>query len=81
LGVASSKVMSVYIKNDHVGQVPGLMEYVSLFMSDEMIGPNGALKRIGLVPLPHDLRKASQQRTLQLVPLEMKAGKLTPFRP
>ncbi len=71
-----SRSLFFYIKNDHVGEVDGLMEYVSLFMSDKMIGPNGALKNIGLVPLPEDLRKASQKRTLNLVPIELKNGKL-----
>ncbi len=71
-----SRSLFFYVKNDHVGQVPGMMEYVSLFMSDEMIGPDGALKSIGLVPLPEHLRKASRERTLNLVPLEMKNGKL-----
>ncbi len=72
-----SRSLFFYIKNGHVGEVPGLMDYVSLFMSDKMIGPDGALKRIGLVPLPEELRKASQDRVLNLVPLEMNGGKLT----
>ncbi len=72
-----SRSLYFYVKNDHVGEVPGLMDYVKLFMSDDMIGPNGALKRIGLVPLPEDLREASQQRVLNLVPMELKDGQLT----
>jgi len=72
-----SRSLFFYIKNAHVGEVPGLMEFVSLFMSDKMIGPDGALKQIGLVPLPEELRKASQKRTLNLAPIEMKGGKLT----
>lgn len=72
-----SRSLFFYIKNDHVGEVPGLMNYVSLFMDDKMIGPDGALKSIGLVPLPDDLRKASQERTLNLVPLKLDDGKLS----
>lgn len=72
-----SRSLYFYIKHDHVGETPGLMEYVSLFMSDEMIGPKGALKRIGLVPLPEDLRKASRERTLNLVPIEMENDRLS----
>ncbi len=72
-----SRSLFFYIKNDHVDEVPGLMEFVSLFMSDKMIGPDGALKSIGLVPLPEDLRKASQERTLKLAPIEMNNGRLS----
>lgn len=72
-----SRSLFFYIKNAHVGEVPGLMEFVSLFMSEKMIGPNGALKTIGLVPLPENLRTASRERTLNLVEMEMENGKLS----
>jgi len=72
-----SRSLFFYIKHAHADSVPGLMDYVQLFMQEDMIGPNGALKKIGLIPLPEKLRKASQQRVLGLVPLEKTSdGKL-----
>lgn len=72
-----SRSLYFYIKQAHVGKVPGLMEYIDLFMSEKMIGKNGYLKDIGLVPLPDDLRKASRERVKNLDPLTLKDGKLS----
>jgi len=55
-----SRSLFFYVKNSHKGQVPGLYEYVNLFMSEKMIGDLGYLKDIGLIPLPKDQRE--QQR-------------------
>jgi phosphate transport system substrate-binding protein len=33
-----------------------------MFLSDRMIGPNGLLKDIGLIPLPEDERSAMRSR-------------------
>ena len=41
-----------YIKDAHDGVVPGIDEYVSLFMDDIMIGEDGLLVDEGLIPLP-----------------------------
>jgi len=41
-----------YIKQAHEGVVPGIEEYVSLFMDDIMIGEDGLLIDEGLIPLP-----------------------------
>ena len=41
-----------YIKNSHRNQVDGMDDYINLFMSEEMIGEDGILTDIGLIPLP-----------------------------
>jgi hypothetical protein len=41
-----------------------------------MIGPDGQLKKIGLVPLPEHLRKASRQRVKSMDPMTLTDGKL-----
>ncbi len=74
-----SRSLFFYIKNDHIGKVPGVKEYVELFMSEKMIGPNGYLKDIGLIPLPEHMRKASQQRVLGLVKLQARISSLQDF--
>jgi len=52
-----SRSLWFYIKNDHIGKVPGIREYNELFMSEEMIGQGGVLSSIGLIPLPEAERK------------------------
>jgi phosphate transport system substrate-binding protein len=47
-----SRPLYFYVKNAHIGVIPGLHEYISFFVSDDMAGPNGALAEYGLVPDP-----------------------------
>lgn len=65
-----SRSLYFYIKKAHIGKVPGIKEYADLFMSEKMIGPKGLLKRIGLIPLPDDMRKKAQNQVVGLVPLK-----------
>lgn len=66
-----SRSLFFYIKGDHVGKVPGLKEFVEMFMSERMIGGRGVLKRVGLIPLPTDMRKAARASVLSMKPLQM----------
>ena len=50
-----------YIKNSHAAKVPAMAKYVDLFMSETMIGPDGILGEIGLIPLPDATREAMQK--------------------
>lgn len=59
-----SRSLFFYIKKAHLDKVPGMKEYIELFMSDKMIGPKGLLKRIGLVPLADDMRAKVQKDVL-----------------
>lgn len=47
-----SRPLYFYLKNAHIGVIPGLKEYVEFFVSDDMAGPDGALAQYGLVPDP-----------------------------
>lgn len=47
-----SRPLYFYLKNAHLGVIPGLKEYVEFFVSDDMAGPDGALAQYGLVPDP-----------------------------
>lgn len=51
-----------YLKQAHLSLVPGLFEYVDLFASDVMIGPNGYLSSQGMVPLEAQKRAKQRQR-------------------
>ncbi|SHI31610.1 substrate-binding domain-containing protein [Wenxinia saemankumensis] len=47
-----SRPLFFYIKNAHIGVIPGLQEYASFFVSDQLAGPNGPLANYGLVSDP-----------------------------
>jgi phosphate transport system substrate-binding protein len=47
-----SRPLYFYVKNAHIGVIPGLKEYIEFFVSDDMAGEGGALATYGLVPDP-----------------------------
>lgn len=47
-----SRPLYFYVKNAHLGVIPGLQEYIDFFVSDDMAGPNGPLAAYGLVSDP-----------------------------
>jgi len=46
-----SRPLYFYVKNQHIGIVPGVEEYVKEFTSKKAAGPRGYLLDLGLVPL------------------------------
>lgn len=52
-----SRSLYFYVKQAHVGVIPGLVEYVDTFTSDAAAGPDGFLADRGLIPLPEGERK------------------------
>jgi phosphate transport system substrate-binding protein len=52
-----SRPLFFYVKNAHVGVVPGMMEYLQEFTSDRAIGPTGYLADKGLIPLDEGRRE------------------------
>ena len=53
-----SRSLFFYVKNSHSKEVPALDAYVNMFMSEKMIGNEGILSEIGLIPLPDSQRSA-----------------------
>ena len=53
----SSRSLYIYVKNAHVGVIPGIREYIAEFTSDAAIGDDGYLADKGLIPLPEDQRE------------------------
>ena len=47
-----SRPLFIYVKKAHIGVIPGLQEFITFFVSDEMAGPNGPLAAYGLVADP-----------------------------
>ncbi|MGB1155194.1 MAG: substrate-binding domain-containing protein [Alphaproteobacteria bacterium] len=54
-----SRSLFFYVKNNHVGVIPGIAEYVQEFTSEEAFGPGGYLEPVGLIPLPEADRAAN----------------------
>lgn len=57
-----SRSLFFYVKKEHIGVIPGIKEYVQLFVSDRLVGDDGSAVDKGLIPLP-----AEERVKLQLV--------------
>ncbi|SOE18073.1 phosphate ABC transporter substrate-binding protein (PhoT family) [Hoeflea halophila] len=55
-----SRPLYFYVKNAHLGVIPGLQEYIEFFVSDEIAGPDGPLAAYGLVSDP-ELAKTQEK--------------------
>ena len=51
-----SRPLYFYIKDAHIGVIPGLQEFARFFMTPQVSGPNSPLDRAGLIPLPSNER-------------------------
>jgi phosphate transport system substrate-binding protein len=60
-----------YVKNAHVGVVPGIREFIAEFTSDAAIGEEGYLADKGLIPLPEQELAQVRASSSQLTPLSM----------
>ena len=49
-----SRSLYFYVKQQHVGVVPGIAEYVAEFTSEKAWGDEGYLVDKGLIPLPEE---------------------------
>lgn len=57
-----SRSLFVYVKGEHIGKVPGIIEFIKELTSDAAIGKNGYLIAKGLIPLhPNDLKTARER--------------------
>jgi len=66
-----SRSLYFYVKNAHVGVVPGLKEYVEEFTSDVASGEDGYLADKGLIPLPDADRAMERDQAVNFTPLTM----------
>lgn len=64
-----SRPLFFYVKNAHVGTVPGIEDFIAEFTAESTLGPDGYLTEVGLIPLPDDLRKAMQDSANNLAPM------------
>ena len=55
-----SRPLYFYVKNQHIGVIPGVEEYVKEFTSKRASGPKGYLMDLGLVPLAKSVESISK---------------------
>lgn len=66
-----SRPLFMYIKNDHVGKVPGIKEFVAEFVAAGTWGEDGYLAEKGMIPMPTEERKSFASAAINLKPLAM----------
>lgn len=66
-----ARSMYFYIKNQHLDIVPSLKDFTNLFMSEKMIGEDGILSELGLIPLTSDVRANARDKVLKNTPLKI----------
>jgi phosphate transport system substrate-binding protein len=59
-----SRPLYFYVKKAHIGTVPGIQEFLNMFVSEDTIGPDGYLVDKGLIPLSDEayLKMASDAK-------------------
>lgn len=68
-----SRPLFFYVKNDHVGKVPGIAEYLAEFTAEDTWGDEGYLTEKGLIPLSEEKRKEIADAAKNLTPLKLTA--------
>ena len=66
-----SRSLFFYVKKEHVGQIPGIEEFVAEFTSDEAWGDEGYLAEKGLIPLPEAERAQYKSAAEGMEPMSM----------
>jgi len=66
-----SRGLYFYVKQQHVGVIPGVQEFVAEFTSDKAWGMEGYLVDKGLIPLPEADRKSVGEAAQSLASLTM----------
>ena len=61
-----SRSLYFYIKNAHVGKIPGISEYIAEFTSEKSFGSDGYLQEKGLIPSPDAERAKIRTNALGL---------------
>lgn len=66
-----SRPLFFYVKKAHVGQIPGIKEFLAEFTSEKAWGKTGYLGDKGLIPMPDAERKAWATKVMALENLKM----------
>ncbi len=66
-----SRSLFFYVKNAHVGEVPGIAEFVAEFTSEDTWGEFGYLAEKGLIPMSEDEMAQFAEDAANLTPLSL----------
>ena len=66
-----SRSLFFYIKNDHIKDVPAMKEYTDMFLNVDLIGEEGLLTEIGLIPLSDEEIKQSHKNLTSMEKLTL----------
>ncbi|NYZ12965.1 PstS family phosphate ABC transporter substrate-binding protein [Azospirillum sp. RWY-5-1] len=66
-----SRSLYVYVKNAHVGVIPGIRELIGEYTSERAMGEEGYLADKGLIALPKADRDAARVSAVNLSPLKL----------
>lgn len=66
-----SRSLYVYVKNAHVGTIPGIREFIAEYTSERAMGEEGYLADKGLIALPKAKREAARASAVNLSPLSL----------
>ena len=66
-----SRPLYIYVKNSHRDVVPGMMEFLGEFTSDQAWGEEGYLSDKGLIPMPREERSRFAADARSLTPLTL----------
>jgi len=61
-----SRNLYVYVKKQHIGMVPGIVEFIRELTSENAIGPDGYITAKGLLPLNDEGREATHEAVERL---------------
>jgi phosphate transport system substrate-binding protein len=62
-----SRSLFMYIKNDHVSNVPAITEFVNMFLNLDIVGEDGLLTEMGLIPMRDEIIVANQNKLTNLI--------------
>ena len=66
-----SRPLFFYVKKSHVGQIPGIKEYIAEFTSEKAWNKDGYLAEKGLIAMPDAQRKSEAQKGKDLPDLKL----------
>jgi phosphate transport system substrate-binding protein len=66
-----SRPLYFYVKNAHVGKVPGILEFLTEYTSEAAMGEEGYLTDKGLIPLGEEKLANVRKNVLSLTPLAL----------
>lgn len=59
---AISRSLFFYVKNDRIEKIPAIKEYVTMFLDPAIIGEDGLLTEIGLIPMQEELIAMNEEK-------------------